>query len=35
MTVQALSGSAAREYVGAMVNHGLIEQVLGLDEATP
>ena len=34
MTVQALSGFAAREYVGAMVNHGLLEQVLGLDEAT-
>jgi len=30
--MQALSGSAAREYVGAMVNHALLEQVLGLDE---
>ena len=33
MTVQALSGSAAREHDGAMVNHALLEQVLGLDES--
>lgn len=33
MTMQALSGFAAREYDGAMVNHALLEQVLGLDES--
>ena len=31
MTMQALSGFAAGEYVAAMVNHALLEQVLGLD----
>lgn len=33
MTMQALSGSAAREYDGAMVSHALLEQVLGLDDS--
>jgi len=33
MTVRALSGFVAREYHGGMVNHALLEQVLGLDES--
>ena len=33
MTMQAPSGFAAREYDGAMVDHAILEQVLGLDES--
>lgn len=33
MTVRALSSFVTREYDWAMVNHALLEQVLGLDES--
>lgn len=33
MTLQALSSFIARDYHEGMVNHALIEQVLGLDES--